>query len=311
VRLDEIVQRAGRVAVLMGGPSAEHEISVRSGEAVFEALRRSDVDASRLVWDGDLLEQIVNQGYDRAFVALHGRGGEDGQVQGLLDILGIPYTGSGVLGCALSMDKTRAKQVWRSMGFPTPEFKVVGEDLDIGQLVRDVGLPMMIKPAREGSSIGMSRVESTKEIDAAIKLAREYDGRVLAERCIEGNEYTLSIVNGRALPIIKLETPRAFYDYEAKYVADTTRYICPSGLDEKTETECADLGMRAFEALGADGWGRLDFLTDEDGRPWFIDLNTVPGLTDHSLVPMAAAAVGISFDELVLHILGTSFSARD
>jgi len=222
-------------------------------------------------------------------------------------VAGIPYTGSGVLGCALAMDKVRSKQVWQSLGLPTPDFELVDEATDGAALVARLGLPLAVKPAHEGSSVGVSKVTTLEALAPAIALARRYDRTVLAERWVTGGEYTLSIVAGQTLPIIKLETPHQFYDYAAKYLADSTRYLCPCGLSAEREAALAALGLRAFEALGASAWGRVDFMLDAAGEPQFIELNTVPGMTDHSLVPMAAAAVGWRFEQLVLQILASSF----
>ncbi|MFT4581697.1 MAG: D-alanine-D-alanine ligase [Gammaproteobacteria bacterium] len=307
LRNEEIVAAAGRVAVVMGGPSAEREISLQSGRAVAEALLRVGIDAREIVWDADLVEQLIECAPDRAFIALHGRGGEDGGVQGLLEVMQIPYTGSDVLGSALCMDKVRAKQVWRDAGIPTPNFVVHCRGEQIQQHAEVVTYPAMVKPAREGSSLGISKVDSSSELAPALEEALRYDDVVLVENWVSGCEYTLAIVAGVALPIIKLETPNEFYDFDAKYVADTTRYLCPCGLPEDVLAQCSALGLRAFAALGARGWGRVDFMLDAQSQPWLIELNTVPGMTDHSLVPMAAQAHGIDFDELVVKILGTSF----
>lgn len=304
---NEIISAAGRVAVLMGGFSAEREISVKSGRAVTEALVRSGIDARELMWDGDLGSALANCSPDRVFIALHGRGGEDGSVQGLFEIMEMPYTGSDVLGCALSMDKVRSKQVWNSAGVPTPPFSIYKHGDEAGRLSDELCFPVMVKPAREGSSFGASRVGKPFDLAGAIENALDYDDVVLIEKWVSGAEYTLGIVAGDPLPIIKLETPHEFYDFEAKYVADTTRYICPCGLSDSQIERCTNLGLVAFESLGARGWGRVDFMLDEQGDPWFIELNTVPGMTDHSLVPMAAKACGISFEDLVVKILGTSF----
>lgn len=298
---------AGRVGVLMGGASAEREISLKSGKAVLAALQSAGVNAEGVDWDGKLDTARDWRAYDRYFVALHGRGGEDGQIQCVLAMLGIPFTGSRMLGCALAMDKVRTKLVWAGAGLPTPPFELVGAEARAGEVIARLGLPLMVKPAREGSSFGVSRVASEADFDAAVRAAREFDDIVLAERYIEGGEYTLSIVASTAFPLIKLETPREFYDYEAKYVADDTQYLCPCGLDDPAEREAAALGLRAFEVLDAHGWGRVDFMRDEQGRNWLIELNTVPGMTDHSLVPMAARHAGMSFEELVLSILASSF----
>ena len=308
----EIAAAAGGVAVLMGGPSAERAVSLKSGAAVLAALTRAGIDAWGIDWQGDLMAALAGRRPDRVFIALHGRGGEDGQVQGALQIAGIPYTGSGVLGCALSMDKIRSKWIWRSLGLPTPDFVVIdaNEAVDADALLARLGLPLVVKPSREGSSIGVSKVERAEELLPAIAHAREFDAQILAERWITGGEYTLSIVEGIALPMIKLETPRQFYDYHAKYQSDDTRYLCPCGLVPEIEAAAADIALRAFSALGASGWGRVDFMFDGELKPWLIELNSVPGMTDHSLVPMAAARHGWSFESLVLRILQSSFGDR-
>jgi D-alanine-D-alanine ligase len=308
---DEIVAAAGRVAVLMGGPSAEREISLRSGRAVVAGLIQSGIDAREVIWDGDLVRHLEAVSPDRVFIALHGRGGEDGSVQGLLEIMQLPYTGSNVLGSSLSMDKVRSKQIWLSENLPTPGFEIFrrGEKLNRG--FPGINYPVMVKPAREGSSIGITRVCGEPELANAIEIALRYDDIVLVENWIAGAEYTLGLLAGETLPMIKLETPHEFYDYEAKYVADTTRYLCPCGLPEELLRECTRLGVNAFELLGASGWGRVDFMLDEQQRPWLIELNTVPGMTDHSLIPIAAFANGISFDRLVVKILGTSFRGSE
>lgn len=308
----EIAAAAGSVAVLMGGRSAERAVSLRSGAAVLAALTRAGVDAWGVDWQDDFTAAFSDRRPDRVFIALHGRGGEDGQVQGALQTLGIPYTGSGVLGCALSMDKVRSKWIWSSLDLPTPDFVVLDADdeVDAEALVQRLGLPLVVKPSHEGSSIGVSKVERHEELLPAIAHARSFDAAVLAERWITGGEYTLSIVDGIALPMIRLETPRQFYDYEAKYQSDTTRYHCPCGLPPAVERAVAEIGLRAFAALGAAGWGRVDFMFDADLTPWLIELNSVPGMTDHSLVPMAAAEYGWSFESLVLRILQTSFGER-
>lgn len=306
-----VVNAAGKVVVLMGGHSAEREISLNSGRAIVAALRRLGVDADGLSWDDELVPPLLATLADRVFIALHGRGGEDGSVQGLLDNLRIPYTGSKVLGCALSMDKIRSKQVWQSANLPTPDYQLVNPGDSAASLKREMRVPLMVKPSREGSSFGVSRVNAIEQLPAALDLAFEFDDEVLIETCVVGGEYTLGIVDGLALPMIKLETPHEFYDFDAKYVVDTTRYLCPCGLPEVTINRCEEIGLKAFSALGASGWGRVDFMLDENNEPWLIELNTVPGMTDHSLVPMAAAAQGIEFDELVLRILATSMEAAN
>lgn len=302
----EVVASAGKVIVLMGGDSAEREVSIRSGTAVARALGNAGVKVETLDFRAGNLPTLQALAPDRVFIALHGRGGEDGQLQGALGIAGIPYTGSGVLGCALAMDKIRSKQVWQSVGLPTPGFLPVEAATGPEEILQRLGLPLAVKPAREGSSVGVSKVERAEELPAALALARRHDSAVLAEQWIIGGEYTLSIVDGVTLPLIKLETPRQFYDYEAKYHANDTRYLCPCGLAAAMEAKLASLGLKAFEALGASAWGRVDFMLDAAGEPQFIELNTVPGMTDHSLVPMAAAAQGWTFEQLVLRILASS-----
>ncbi len=296
----------GRVAVLMGGDSAEREISLQSGQAVLEALRRSGIEAEAIDPDATVCQHLLEGGFDRVFVALHGRGGEDGQIQGLLERLGLPYTGSGVLGSALAMDKHRSKLVWRAQGLPTPPARLVDEASDPAELAAELGLPLMVKPAREGSSIGASKVSRVEELMPAIRAARALDPMVLAERWITGGEYTVPVLQGRALPMIRLEPAREFYDYVAKYQDEGTRYHCPCGLDEERERELQELALEAYAVLDGSGWGRIDLMLDEQGEPWLIEANTVPGMTSHSLVPMAAKAAGIGFDELVLAILESS-----
>ena len=295
----------GRVAVLLGGTSAEREISLETGSAVCAALRRKGVDAHALDTKEPFLERLLAEKFERVFIALHGRQGEDGVIQGALETLGVPYTGSGVLGSALSMDKVRSKWVWQSRGIPTPEFVSLASVADLAQAER-LGFPLMVKPVHEGSSCGASKVAAAAALPAAWERARALDESVMAERWIHGVEYTASILDRRVLPLIRLETPREFYDYEAKYHADTTRYICPCGLDAAAEQLLAELALAAFDAVGASGWGRVDLFVDRAGAPWIIEVNTIPGMTSHSLVPMAAREAGISFDDLVLRILATS-----
>ena len=298
--------RFGRVAVLMGGRSAERDISLQGGKAVLAALRRCGVEAEAVdAAAADLLQQLRDGGYRCAFNMLHGRGGEDGVIQGALELLGLPYTGSGVLGSALAMDKLRAKQLWAGVGLPTPDFVVVRGEPDLAR-ARELGFPLMLKPVREGSSLGMSKVGAAAELASAWRQARDYDDTVLAERWIDGPEYTAAVLGDAVLPLIRLETPRSFYDYAAKYEADSTRYHCPCGLPEVEERALQQLSLQAFRALGASGWGRVDLMLDGDGRPWLIEVNTVPGMTDHSLVPMAAQAAGMDMQELVWRILETS-----
>lgn len=300
----------GRVAVLMGGWAAEREVSLRSGAAVLQALQQGGIDAYGMDLVRGNVPELLRGSFDRAFIVLHGRGGEDGVVQGLLDAAGIPYTGSGVLGCALAMDKLRSKRLWAGAGLPTPPSIVLAGAEDCARALDEIGLPMIVKPANEGSSIGMSKVTRAEELPAALALAQRYDREVFAERWIHGPEYTAGVLGADMLPLIRLETPRAFYDYTAKYHADDTRYHCPAGLSAEGEQALHALARRAFDALGCSGWGRIDLLCDRDGAPWLIEANTVPGMTDHSLVPMAARAAGIGMSELVWRILESSFRSR-
>ncbi len=301
----------GKVAVLMGGWSAEREISLRSGAAVLDALRHQGVNAVGVdVQRPQVVAALSAGGFDRAFNILHGPGGEDGVIQGLLETLQIPYTGSGVLASALAMDKLRCKELLEGSGIPTPPWMVLEADTAPGLVEATLGLPVMVKPALEGSSIGMSKVTEADDLPAAYKAAAAYAGEVLAERWIGGREYTVAVLGEEALPVIALETPREFYDYAAKYEADDTRYLCPCGLSAEEEQRLQRLALAAFEAVGASGWGRVDILADTDGTPYVIELNTVPGMTDHSLVPMAAKAAGIDFDELVVRILAQTMKGE-
>ena len=299
----------GRVAVLMGGVSAEREISLMTGEAVMTALQRRGVDAVSID-PQDGLAELLGGDFDRAWIALHGRVGEDGCIQGLLEVLKLPYTGSGVLGSALCMDKLRSKQLFSVCGLATPDFRLMTSAEDAYRIVEELGLPLIVKPAGEGSSVGMSRVNESDELVPAWLEAARFDACVLVEKWIEGGEYSVPILQGEALPIIRIETPRVFYDYEAKYFSDDTRYFCPAGLDQETETSCRAEALRAFEATAASGWGRVDFLMGADGIPRFLEVNTVPGMTSHSLVPMGARQAGIDFDELVWRVLETSLVDR-
>lgn len=294
----------GKVAVLMGGWSAERAVSLNSGAAVVEALINAGVDAHAVDFKKADASQL--SGFDRVFNILHGRGGEDGVVQGLLEYMGIPYTGTGVLGSALTMDKIRTKDVWVNKGLPTPKYKKVETLKECELAIEELGLPVIVKPALEGSSIGISKVEMFTEMKAAFELADACNSEVLIEAWVEGEEYTASILNGKVLPVIRLRTPNQFYDYEAKYKSDATEYLCPCGLTAEKESELADIAAKAFEAVSAKGWGRVDFMLDKNLKAWLIEANTVPGMTDHSLVPMAAKQAGYSFDGLVLEILKTS-----
>lgn len=299
--------RFGKVAVLMGGQSAEREVSLKSGQAVLRALQARGVNAQGIDVDRQVLRILVEGGYERVFIALHGRGGEDGVIQGALETLGLPYTGSGVLASALGMDKRRTKQLWLGAGLPTLPYRVLEAGSDSDAIVAALGLPLAIKPSREGSSIGVSRVTQIEQLEAAWAQAARCHSPVLAEPWISGEEYTGALLQGEALPLIRLETPREFYDYEAKYNADDTVYHCPCGLDPDREAALRALVQQAFVAVDGYGWGRVDLLVDREGRPWLLEVNTVPGMTNHSLVPMAAQAMGLSFEELVWRILETSF----
>lgn len=307
----------GKVAVLFGGDSAEREVSLDSGEAIYKGLKNSGIDVVKIDPKDGLYQQLIQHKVDRAFIALHGRDGEDGVVQGFLKTLGIPFTGSNVAGAAISMNKLLSKQVWQQLGIATAHFASVDRNQEFGEnearrLLAKLGPVLFVKPVNEGSSVGMSKVTSASELLAAVKLAHQYDHHALVESFISGKEYTVSIVKGVALPSISMQTPREFYDYEAKYQSDTTEYFCPSGLSEEEEKQLSDAALAAFASLGCSGWGRVDFIRNgHDGKFCILEANTVPGMTETSLVPKAAKAVGVSFDELVLHILDTSFSQEE
>lgn len=301
----------GKVAVLMGGWSAERAVSLVSGQAVLRALQARGVNAVGIDADRQVLTVLAEGGFDRAFIVLHGRGGEDGVIQGALDLLGLPYTGSGVLASALGMDKWRTKQIWQGAGLPTPPWRLTESAAELADAATALGLPLAVKPSREGSSIGISRVSELGQIPAAWERAAACDSPVLVEPWIQGSEYTGGVLQGQALPLIRLETPREFYDYEAKYHADDTRYLCPCGLPEAQEAELRELVRQAFAVVDGYGWGRVDLMVDEQGRPWLLEVNTVPGMTDHSLVPMAARVAGLSFEDLVWRVLETSLTRPD
>lgn len=303
--------RYGRVAVLMGGDSAEREISLLSGTAVLESLRRSGVDATGVDGTGrELLQRLLAEDYDRVFIMLHGRKGEDGKMQGALELLQMPYTGSGVLASALAMDKVRCKRIWQSLGLDTPPFVVLTEASD-WQAVLDTLGTVFVKPVKEGSSIGISRAATADAVEKAYWQAREYDSCVIAERYIEGPEYTVAILGDRVLPSVGMQAASEFYDYHAKYFSEETRYACPSGLVPEAEARLADLAKQAYDAIGCTGWGRVDVMSDVEGGFWLLEVNTVPGMTGHSLVPMAAKAAGLGFDDLALEILASSFADRE
>jgi D-alanine-D-alanine ligase len=293
----------GKVVVLLGGRSAEREVSLKSGARVLAALKAGGVDAHGFDPQEQGLPELIAGGFDRAFIVLHGRFGEDGTVQGVLEWLGIPYTGSGVLASAIAMDKLRTKLLWEASGIPTPKWARLEAGTDFGAVVQRLGLPIMVKPAREGSSIGMSKVTRAPDLPLAYEHAVKHDDVIIAEQFIEGIELTAGVLGGTPLPLIRLETPRTFYDYEAKYLVDSTRYILPCGLPEEQERDLQHLVLKAFAVPGCRGWGRVDLMLDQAGNPYFLEVNTIPGMTDHSLVPMGARAAGYSFEDLVLKIL--------
>jgi D-alanine-D-alanine ligase len=298
----------GRVAVLLGGDSTEREISLLSGNAVLAGLKRRGVDAHAFDPREQALATLLSERFDRVWIALHGPGGEDGTLQGALEYLGVPYTGSGVMGSAIAMDKLRTKRLAHAVGVATADYVVLRGQQDFELALDRLGVPMIVKPATQGSSVGMSKVEQATDLPAAYEAAARIESSVFAEAWISGREYTVAILQGRALPAIRIETPRTFYDYEAKYFRDDTRYFCPSGLSVPAEQHLANLAVAAFDAVDAGGWGRADFMMDTTGRPLLLEVNTVPGMTDHSLVPMAARAAGIDFDELAWRVLETSFA---
>lgn len=299
----QLIERLGRVAVLYGGTSAEREISLQSGKAVITALSEEGVDVIPVEVSRNALQDVLNANADRAFIALHGAGGEDGRMQALLEFLEIPYSGSGVSASALCMDKVRTKQLLRGVGLPTPDYALLTERMAWHEVIEALGGDAIVKPCHEGSSIGMARVGSAEELQQAYCDAARFDRVVLAERFISGAEYTVAVLNGEALPPIKLETDHRFYDFDAKYAADDTRYLCPCGLEAQQEQRLKDLAVEAFTAVGASGWGRVDVMADREDNFYILELNTVPGLTSHSLVPMAAKAAGYSFNELVMAIV--------
>ena len=300
------IREFGKVAVLMGGWSAEREVSLNSGAAVLEALQSKGIDAHAVDADRDVLRRLRKGKFDRVFNILHGRGGEDGEIQGALEIMQIPYTGCGVMASAISMNKLMTKHIWSGADMPTPAYEVLTAETNFEEVVSKLGLPLMVKPANEGSSIGMTKVEQVDELQAAYKCAAKYDALILAEQWINGEEYTIALLGDAILPVIGLEVQSDFYDYDAKYKSDVTRYYCPSGLRDKEEKALKILAKKAFKTVNANGWGRVDVMRDKEGKFWLIEVNTVPGMTDHSLVPMAAKAAGINFEELVMGILKTS-----
>ena len=300
----------GRVAVLMGGISSEREVSLDSGRNVLEALLARGINANAVDGVPNLIRELQDRHFDRVFNILHGGDGESGVLQGLLEAMGVPYSGSGVLGSALSLDKIRTKQVWTSIGLPTPRWLRIGKGADVHAAARELGLPVIVKPSLEGSSVGVSRVYNDADLDSAVELAARYPGELLMEQLVEsdgngGGEYTIGVLDGRALASIHIVPAGEYYDYHAKYVAEDTQYICP-GLDEAGEAEARDQAERAFASLDLRGWARVDFMRDRDGRNWLLEANTAPGMTSHSLMPKSAAAFGVSFEELCWRILETS-----
>lgn len=297
----------GRVAVLLGGRSAERDVSLKSGEAVLKALLSKGVDAHAFDPAKQPMEALLQQGFHRVFIALHGRYGEDGSVQGALELMGIPYTGSGILASALAMDKWRTKLIWQAVGISTPRYRIIDAQSDWNEVADYLGLPLIIKPAHEGSTIGLSKIETKKELLAAYQLAAQYDSLVLAEQFIAGRELTAAILGETPLPLVRIEVAGELYDYHAKYLANDTRYFCPSGLPEELSQQIQAQALQAHKILGCAGWSRVDLILDKHDQPYFLEVNTSPGMTDHSLVPMAAKVAGIAFEDLVLKILALSY----
>ena len=300
------VAQFGRVGLLYGGVSSEREISLMSGTAVHQALLNLGVDVVAIDAGTDLLQQLPQHNLDRVFIALHGPGGEGGRLQGALEYLDLPYTGSGVLASALAMDKLRCKQMWQGIGLPTAEFAILEQQSDWAKILRQLGGKAMVKPACEGSSIGMNRAESPAQLQSAWAEAAKYATTVIAESLMEGEEYTVAILAEQVLPSVRIQASDVFYDYQAKYFSDETQYFCPAGLSDEREQELRILAMQAFKAVGCSGWGRVDVMVDADNKFQLLEVNTVPGMTSHSLVPMAAKAAGLDFDQLVLAILEAS-----
>ncbi|MRJ45267.1 D-alanine--D-alanine ligase [Idiomarina loihiensis] len=297
----------GKVAVMLGGTSAERDVSLKSGMAVLKGLVAKGIDAHAFDPAAHSLQELVEQKFDRVFIALHGRGGEDGSMQGALQILEMPYTGSDVLGCALGMDKVRCKQIWHSVGLPTANWRVVTqaeiEQVNVEAMLQELGGRVIVKPAREGSSIGMSIADNGRSLALALQHAAQFDDDLLVEQWVEGAEYTIGILEGKALPVIRLQTPHEFYDFEAKYQANDTQYHCPAGLSDDDEASLRMLAERAFAAIGGSGWGRIDVMRNNAGEWFLLEANTVPGMTEKSLVPMAAKVAGLQFNDLVERIL--------
>ncbi len=304
--MDKESTRFGKVAVLYGGWAAERPVSLKSGAAVLAALQESGVDAQGIDVDRNILSVLQAGHYDRVFNILHGRGGEDGVIQGALELLDLPYTGCGVKASAISMDKLMTKRLWLGAGLPTPNYRVLTAETDFEAVVAELGLPLIVKPASEGSSIGISKVTEAAALKSAYEAAAKSDPVVIVEQWITGAEYTAGVLAGEPLPLIRIEVPGVLYDYDAKYISNDTRYFCPCGLSEAEEQAMRNLALTAFAAVGGQGWGRVDMMRDQQGKAWLIEVNTNPGMTDHSLVPMAARAVGMDFKALVLRILETT-----
>lgn len=299
-----------KIAVLFGGTSAEREVSLQSGNAVLAGLRQAGVDANPIDTQDFPVVTLKEAGFDKAFIALHGRGGEDGTIQGMLEFLGLPYTGSGVMASALSMDKLRTKQLWQGAGLSVSPYISLNKQKytnikkeQLAQQVKHLGLPLIVKPSLEGSSVGMSKVDALDALPEAIELAFQFDDTLLIEKWLSGPEYTVAVLGDEVLPSIRIQPPGIFYDYEAKYLSDETQYFCPSGLTSDLEAKLADIAMQAYQAVGCRGWGRVDVMQDSDGEFYLLEVNTSPGMTSHSLVPMAARQAGLDFSQLVVRIL--------
>jgi D-alanine-D-alanine ligase len=298
------------VAVLYGGTAAERDVSLKSGRSCYEALLRSGVEAILIDTKNDWIAQLREGNFKHSFIALHGPGGEDGTIQGALASLAVSYTGSGVLASALAMDKWRCKQLWRGLGLPTPLSVLLDAQSDWSAAMQALGARAIVKPAHEGSSLGMSVVDNAQQLQQAWRTAAQYDSLVFAEQWIEGGEYTIALLADEILPVIKLETDHGFYDFDAKYLANDTRYLIPCGLPADQEQALQQLALQAYQSLGCCGWGRVDVLQDSNGQFQLLEVNTIPGMTDHSLVPMAARAAGYDFDQLVLRILAVSLGIQ-
>lgn len=312
VPINDIQRQAfGRVGVLYGGLSAEREVSLQSGNAVLKGLLSANVDAIGVDIGQDAVDAIRHANFDRVFIVLHGSGGEDGQMQALLNFMGIPFTGSNVQASAIALDKLKCKQIWQCLKLPTPGYAQVRDSDDLAEVLNALGGTVFVKPIHEGSSIGMTKADSPETFAAAVNAAKQYDKSVLAEQFINGSEYTIAIVGDIVLPVVRLKAANEFYDYDAKYISNATQYFCPSGLSPERETLLQELAMSAYRAIGCSGWGRVDVMADSDNNFYLLEVNTVPGMTSHSLVPKAAQAYGWSFEQLVVNILATTLSQND